>query len=93
MSAASQSLIVFGINVEFLQRPGTPNKQFKMDVWWFPTISNVKVGNHPIETTTYKWLFGVPGLYDDDITIYTWIFQVCKFSAFSPKNPTKKAYN
>ncbi len=26
------------------------------------TISYVKIGNHPIETTTiYKWLFGVPG--------------------------------
>ena len=26
------------------------------------TISYVKIGNHPIETTIYKWLFGVPGL-------------------------------
>ena len=25
------------------------------------TISHVKIGNHPIETTIYKWLFGVPG--------------------------------
>ena len=25
------------------------------------TISYVKVWNHPIETTIYKWLFGVPG--------------------------------
>ena len=25
------------------------------------TISYVKIGNHPIETTIYKWLFGVPG--------------------------------
>ena len=27
-----------------------------MDVWWFPTISYVKIGNHPIETTIYEWL-------------------------------------
>ena len=27
------------------------------------TISYVKIGNHPIETTIYKWLFGVPGIY------------------------------
>ena len=32
-----------------------------MDVRWFPTISYVKIGNHPIETTIYKLLFGVPG--------------------------------
>ena len=25
------------------------------------TISYVKICNHPIETTIYKWLFGVPG--------------------------------
>ena len=36
-----------------------------MDVWWFPTISYVKVWNHPIETTIYKWLFGVPGVTVD----------------------------
>ncbi len=36
--------------------PGTPNNQFKMHVWWFPTISYIKVWNHPIETTIYKWL-------------------------------------
>ena len=31
--------------------------------WMFgeTTISYVKIGNHPIETTIYKWLFGVPG--------------------------------
>ena len=27
------------------------------------TISYVKIGNHPIETTIYKWLFGVPGTF------------------------------
>ena len=33
--------------------------------WMFgeTTISYVKVWNHPIETTIYKWLFGVPGIY------------------------------
>ena len=32
--------------------------------WMFgeTTISYVKIGNHPIETAIYKWLFGVPGL-------------------------------
>ena len=23
--------------------PGTPNNHFLMDVWWFPTISHVKI--------------------------------------------------
>ena len=32
----------------------SPKQPVKMDVWWFPTISYVKVGNHPIETTIYK---------------------------------------
>ena len=27
------------------------------------TISYVKIGNHPIETTIYNWLFGAPGIY------------------------------
>ena len=33
--------------------------------WMFgeTTISYVKILNHPIETTIYKWLFGVPGIY------------------------------
>ncbi len=32
--------------------------------WMFgeTTISYVKIGNHPIETTIYKWLFAVPGI-------------------------------
>ena len=35
-----------------------------MDVWWFPIISYVKdLVHHPIETTIYNWLFGVPGMY------------------------------
>ncbi len=44
--------------VEKKNGPGTPNNQ-----WLFgeTTISYVKIGNHPIETTIYKWLFGVPG--------------------------------
>ena len=29
--------------------------------WWFPTISHVKIVNHPIETTIKNWLFRVPG--------------------------------
>ena len=43
--------------------PGTLNNQFSMDVWWFPTISQVKIWNHPVETTTKNWLFKVPGIY------------------------------
>ena len=32
------------------------------DVWWFPTISHVKIWNHPFETTIKKkLLFRVPG--------------------------------
>ena len=40
--------------------PGTLHNQFKVDVWFFPTISFVKIWNHVTETTIYKWLFGVP---------------------------------
>ncbi len=41
--------------------PGTPNNQ-NDPKWMFgeTTISYVKIGNHPSETTIYKWLFGVP---------------------------------
>ena len=33
--------------------------------WMFgeTTISYVKNWSHPIETTTNKWMFGVPGIY------------------------------
>ena len=31
--------------------PGTPNNQFEMDLWWFPTIFQVKIRSHPTETT------------------------------------------
>ena len=41
--------------------PGTLNHHILMDVWWFPTISQVKVWNHLIETTTLKGMFRVPG--------------------------------
>ena len=34
---------------------------YKWDVWWKQTIFYIKIWNHPIETTIYKWLFGVPG--------------------------------
>ena len=32
--------------------------------WMFveTTISYVKIWNHQIETTIYKWMFGVPGM-------------------------------
>ena len=34
--------------------------------WTFSetTVSYIKIWNHPIETTIYKWLFGVPGWCD-----------------------------
>ena len=31
------------------------------------TISYVKIWNHPIETTIYKWLFGVPGNHEGHV--------------------------
>ena len=42
----------------FILEPQTTIKK-----WMFgeTTISYVKIGNHPIETTIYKWLLGVPG--------------------------------
>ena len=44
--------------------PGTPNNYLNMDgIGDFKPISYVKIGNHPIETTIYKWLLGVPGRY------------------------------
>jgi len=29
------------------------------------TVSYIEIWNHPIETTIYKWLFGVPGVVYD----------------------------
>ena len=37
------------------------------------TISYVKIGNHPIETTIYKQMFQVPGIY-----IYIIIYPRCQ---------------
>ena len=51
-----------------------------MDVWWFPTVSYVKIGNHPIETTIYKWLFGVPGVY-----IYNILHILLKMNLFQKR--------
>ena len=41
----------------------TLEPQTTIKKWTFgeTTISYVKIGNHPIETAIYKWLFGVPG--------------------------------
>ena len=33
------------------------------------TISYVKILNHPIETTIYKWVFRVPGMTYDPLKI------------------------
>ncbi len=52
------------------------------------TISYVKVWNHPIETTIYKWLFGVPGIYH----IVPWFFQVDFWCISSPNYETFKGY-
>ncbi len=36
------------------------------------TISYVKIGNHPFETTIYKWLFGVPGIFQIKLEV-VWV--------------------
>ena len=38
-----------------------------MDGYGETTISQVKVWNHPTETTITKWLFGVPGMYKQNL--------------------------
>ena len=38
-----------------------PQTTIKKLMFGETTIFHVKIGNHPIETTIYKWLFGVPG--------------------------------
>ena len=43
-----------------LHIPGTPNNHVEL-MFGETTISQVKVGNHPIETTIYTWLFRVTG--------------------------------
>ena len=62
----------------------TPNNHLKMDVWWFPTISYVKIGNHPIETTIYEWLFGVPGKNNQPIDVCRQIY-CCHMDAMKKK--------
>ena len=44
--------------------PGTPNKQFLVDVWWFPTISYIKIWFIiQVKTTICKWdIHQVPGM-------------------------------
>ena len=45
--------------------PGTPRPTIYkwMEVRWFPTIFVCKdLVHHPVETSIYKWLFGVPGV-------------------------------
>ena len=44
----------------YLEPQTTKNK------WMFgeTTIFYIKIWNHPIQTTIYKWLFGVPGIHD-----------------------------
>ena len=41
------------LNEKSWEIPGTPNNHLKMDVWWFPTISYVKIGNHPIDSQPF----------------------------------------
>ena len=43
--------------------PQSPPVFLWMEMVIETTISYVKIGNHPIETTIYKWLFGVPEGY------------------------------
>ena len=41
--------------------PGTLHNQFKMDVWWFPSISFVKVWFIiQLKTTISNWMFRIP---------------------------------
>ncbi len=46
---------------ELLASAWNPKQPLKKWMFGETTISYVKIGNHPIETTIYKWLFGVPG--------------------------------
>ncbi len=42
--------------------------------WWVPTISYVKIGNHPIDSQAFinGWLQGVPGTSSQLVVILTW---------------------
>ena len=63
---------VWGAPIIVYLLPGTPNKQFFHGwKWWFPTISYIKIWNHPIEPTIHEWLFGVPGSSDLLCIIFT----------------------
>ena len=43
--------------------PGTPNNHFTNGCLVKQPFFYIKIWKHPIETTIYKWLFGVPGAY------------------------------
>ena len=47
----------------FTYMPGTPNNHLKNGCLVKQPFFYIKIWNHPIETTIYKWLFGVPGAY------------------------------
>jgi len=53
------------------------------------TIFYIKIWNHPIETTIYKWLFGVPGRGFDEFWfqmpyVFFWAFQCWYSQAATP---------
>ena len=50
------------IFIIYIYIPGTRNKQFKIDVWWNNHFLCKELVHHPIETTTNKWMFEVPGI-------------------------------
>ena len=48
------------------------NNQFLMDVWFKQPFPHVKIWNHPTETTIYKQMFQVPGVYSIHIIENEW---------------------
>ena len=55
-----------------------------MHVWW-NNISYVKIWNHPIETTFYKWLFRVPGSTTENF----WWLNLPKAESPNHQEPTR----
>ena len=74
--------------------PGTPTNHWKMDVWWFPTISYVKIGNHPIDSqplAIYKWLAARGSRFIQTVTINPGRFwgQKCGFPSAMSRESSK----
>ena len=52
---------IFNLDQRKKNFPLEPQTTIKKWMFGETTTSYVKIGNHPIETTIYKWSFGVPG--------------------------------